>query len=91
MSPTLLTWFTPGKYTLLAPANDRSIIAGLRRDQWPPLMSGIRTVLRPGGWIQCTEMRGSHFFSEGNRLPAGSALNEVDLSLYSLIAVLFKS
>jgi len=60
-----------------ASANARAIIAGLTREQWPPLMDEVYRLLRPGGWIQCTEFRGSQFYSEGNRLPKNSALMQV--------------
>src|SRR5271167_250993 len=59
-------------------------MAGLSKRQWSSLLKEIFLVLRPGGWVQCTEFRGSHFWSKSGKLPKDSALEEVQLALHSL-------
>jgi hypothetical protein len=49
-------------------------MAGLTKAQWPSLMDEIHQILVPGGWVQCTEFRGSQWYSDGNKLPPDSAL-----------------
>jgi hypothetical protein len=53
-------------------------MAGLKQAAWTPYMAEILRVLKPGtGWIQATEFRGCHLFSDGDRLPPDSAIREV--------------
>ena len=47
------------------------------KHQWPPYLSEIYRVLKPGiGWAQCIEFQGHRFFSETS-VPENSALREV--------------
>jgi len=55
--------------------HSRLIMAGLTKAQWPTLMDEVYKILVPGGWVQCTEFRGSQWYSDGDRLPKDSALS----------------
>lgn len=46
------------------------------RRQWPGYINEIMRVLKPGGWVQCTEFRGHQLYAEGN-VPEDSAIREV--------------
>jgi hypothetical protein len=59
---------------------NRIIMAGLNKFQWQSLLGEMMQVLRPGGWLQCCEFRGSHFFSESKKMPDNCPLNEVPIS-----------
>ena len=53
-------------------------------------MNEIFQILRPGGWIECCEFRGLHFYSENKKLPEKSALQRGTESPRFLVnAVLF--
>lgn len=56
----------------------RIINAGVMRHQWPEYMKEVYRVLKPGGWIQCTEFRGHQLLAEGN-VPEDCALREVSI------------
>jgi hypothetical protein len=73
----------------------RIVTAGIMKHQWPPYMSEIFRVLKPGtGWAQCIEFQGHRFFSETS-VPENSALREVypsaSFANSSLIDTLMKS
>jgi len=52
------------------------IMTALKMEQWTEYVNSVMRILKPGGWVQFTELRGVHLYSVGN-VPGESPLREV--------------
>ncbi|HMD00363.1 MAG TPA: hypothetical protein VKH37_09420, partial [Ferruginibacter sp.] len=51
----LLTLSIPGFLNHLSQADKRMVMMGVTKDQWPHYVAEMDRILKPGGWVQCSE------------------------------------
>jgi ubiquinone/menaquinone biosynthesis C-methylase UbiE len=67
--------------------NDRAIMAGVTKEQWPQYISEVYRILKPGtGWIMCCEFNPNLKCDDGT-VPADAVIFRVLSQLLTLIVV----
>ena len=75
----LLTWFTHGIPTLNLVNDERAIMAGVKRWQWPLFMKDAYRVCKPGtGWAQIIEIS-AYLYCDDGSVPDDAAIFQVKL------------